>query len=120
MDYRLRKPTQLKRRTFTRLGLEIVPRETGVSDDVLRRISFVAPTSPICYFAVGPQEPIEGDLEGVDNAGVDPEDIGRDRSYQWAPLSGYVSFLIRADQTVVASASVELATLGVVIEYLET
>lgn len=120
MDYRLRKPTQLKRRTFTRLGLEIVPREAGAPADALRRISFTVPPAPTCYFAIGPQEPIEGDLEGVDNAGADPEDIGRDRSYQWAPLVGYVSFLIRADQTIAAAANVELATLGILIEYLET
>lgn len=121
MDYRLRKPTQLKRRTFTRLGLEIVPREAGAPEGALRRVTIYVPTEPVCYFAIGPQEPIEGDLEGVDDAGADPEDIGRDRSYQWAPITGVaVPILIRADQTIAASADKGLATLGVVIEYLET
>jgi len=121
VSYRLRAPTQLKRRTVTRLGREIVPIEAGPAD-ALRQITIYAPVDPVVYFAIGPQEPIEGDLEGVDNAGAEPEDIGLDRSFQWAPLGAAVPvpFLIRADQFISATAKTGVATMGVIIEYLET
>ncbi len=120
MNYRLRKPTQLKRRTVTRTGREIVPIEGGDAN-LLRRVTIFVPASPTVYFAIGPQESIEGDLKGVDNAGADTDDIGRDRSFQWAPLNNIgVPFLIRADQHVSASAANDLAVMGVLIEYLES
>lgn len=119
MEYRLRKPTQFKRRTLTRIGREIVPVEPGDAN-LLRRVTIFAPATPVVYFAIEPQEVIEGDLDGVDDAGASPDDIGKDRSYQWAPIGGLgVPFLIRADQYISASAESDLATLGVIIEYLE-
>lgn len=119
MDYRLRKPTQIKRRTVTRVGREIVPIEAS-DVNLVRRVTIFTPPTPPVYFAIGPQEVIEGDLEGVDDAGSLPEDIGKDRSFQWAPILGSgVPFLIRADQHVSAVAENGVATLSVIIEYLE-
>lgn len=64
-------------------GRTILFPETGAPKGSLRRVIITLPENPQVGLAVGPYIALEGDINGIDNAGATPQDIADTRVYQW-------------------------------------
>lgn len=99
---------------------KVVAKETGAGKGACRRVTLILPASPAVGMAMSPYEPLEGDINGVDNVGGTGVDIAEGRNFQWASLDPDhdLCFLITAEQEISLIAESENARVTVIIEYL--
>jgi len=119
---RLRKGSELKRRTVLTTGRVILFPETDAPPGSYREVVLTLPEDAVVSVAIGPQRLSDpADLRGVDDAGATPEDIAEGRYFQWPqPAPGVVhKFRLLPEQWIAAMSQDGIADTTLYIEYLE-
>lgn len=114
-----RKFTESGRATVVQEFRPIVSAELGVDPSLCRRISFMTPPSPDVRFFITPyslRNPETNEVTVINSA----RDAGLNQNYKGAalPPNTWVWFEITAEQTIVASASIGFANIGIITEYV--